>query len=54
MLPVLTRDAVRLAAIGENLAVALRTGRNAVVAYRFDYTEGTSYTRTWRTLVNRG
>jgi hypothetical protein len=54
MLPVLTRDAVRLAAIGENLAVTLRTGRNAVVAYRFDYTEGTSYTRIWRTLVEPG
>ena len=54
MLPVLTRDAVRLAAIGENLAVALRTGRNAVVAYRFDYTDATSYTRIWRTLVEPG
>jgi hypothetical protein len=54
MLPVLTRDAVRVAAIGENLAVVLRTGRNAVVAYRFDYTQGTSYTRIWRTLVEPG
>jgi hypothetical protein len=54
MLPVVTRDAVRLAAIGENLAVALRTGRNAVVAYRFDYTEPTGYTRIWRTLVEPG
>jgi hypothetical protein len=54
MLPVPTRDAVRLAAIGENLAVGLRTGRNAVVAYRFDYMEATSYTRIWRTLVEPG
>jgi hypothetical protein len=54
MLPVLTRDAVRLAAIGENLAVTLRTGRNAVVAYRFDYTEPTSYAPIWRTLVEPG
>ncbi len=54
LLPVVTRDAVRVAAIGENLAVALRTGRNAVVAYRFDYTEATSYTRIWRTLVEPG
>src|SRR5262249_42977373 len=54
MLPVLTRDAVRLAAIGENLAVTLRTGRNAVVASRFDYTEATSYARIWRTLVEPG
>ena len=54
MLPVLTRDAVRLAPIGENLAVALRTGRNAVVAYRFDYTEANGYVRRWRTLVEPG
>ncbi len=54
LLPVVTRDAVRVAAIGENVAVALRTGRNAVVAYRFDYTEATSYTRIWRTLVEPG
>ena len=54
MLPVPTRDAVRLAAIDENVAVGLRSGRNAVVAYRFDYTEATSYTRIWRTLVEPG
>ena len=54
LLPVFTRDAVRLAAIGENVAVALRTGRNAVVAYRFDYTAAGSYTRMWRTLVEPG
>jgi hypothetical protein len=54
LLPVFTRDAVRLAAIGENLAVALRTGRNAVVAYRFDYASATGSTRVFRTLVEPG
>ncbi|MGZ5676117.1 MAG: hypothetical protein ACXWHC_15080 [Usitatibacter sp.] len=54
MLPVFTRDAVRLAAIGENVAVALRTGRNAVVAYRFDFARPGGYVRTWRTLVEPG
>ncbi|MGZ5047047.1 MAG: hypothetical protein ACXWF0_07235 [Usitatibacter sp.] len=53
MVPIYTRDAARLAPIGENLAVALRTGRNAVVAYRFDRM-GAGYTRTWRTLVEPG
>lgn len=54
MLPVFTRDAVRLAAVGESLVVALRTGRNAVVAYRFEYAPPAGYARTWRTLVEPG
>ncbi len=54
MVPIYTRDAARLAPIGESVAVALRTGRNAVVAYRFDYVTSTGYTRTWRTLVEPG
>ncbi len=54
LLPVFTRDAVRIAAIGENLAVALRTGRNAVVAYRFDYRGADGYARVWRSLVEPG
>lgn len=52
--PVWTHDAARLAAIGENVAVALRTGRNAVVAYRFDYAAPAGYARAWRTLVEPG
>src|SRR4029078_13734392 len=32
MVPVLTRDAVRLAPVAAHVVVALRTGRNAVVA----------------------
>jgi hypothetical protein len=54
MLPVFTRDAVRLAAIGESVAVALRTGRNAVVGYRFEFARPGGYARTWRTLVEPG
>lgn len=57
MVPAFTRDAVRLASVGqagEALVVALRTGRNAVVAYRFDYTAAGGYARAWRTLVEPG
>jgi hypothetical protein len=53
LVPTATRDACRVAAIGEDLAVALRTGRNAVVAYRFARS-GAGYARTWRTLVEPG
>lgn len=54
LLPVYTRDAVRVAPIGENLAVALRTGLNATVAYRYQHAAGTGYQRAWRTLVEPG
>src|SRR4029079_17244140 len=54
LLPVYTRDAVRVAAIGEHLAVALRTGQNATVAYRYQHAAGTGYQRAWRTLVEPG
>lgn len=54
LLPFATRDAVRIAAVGEHLVMALRTGRNAVVAYRLDYARPFGYTRTWRTLVEPG
>ena len=53
MLPYYTRDAVRLAPMGEDLAVALRTGRLAVVAYRMRVA-GAAYSMTWRTLVEPG
>ena len=53
LLPVYTRDAVRIAAIGENLAVGLRTGRNATVVYRFDHAPG-GFARAWRTLAEPG
>ena len=54
MQPVLTHDAARVAPLGESLALILRTGRNAVVAYRFDPDAGGAYHNTWRTLVEPG
>jgi hypothetical protein len=54
MVTAFTRDAARLAPVGEGLVVALRTGRNAVVAYRFDFARPAGYARVWRTLVEPG
>lgn len=53
MSPLKTRDAVRIAPSGEHLGLALRSGANAVVAYRFDYAAG-RFTQRWRTLVEPG
>jgi hypothetical protein len=36
------------------VVVALRTGRNAVVAYRFEHASAAGYSQTWRTLVEPG
>jgi hypothetical protein len=52
--PALMHDAARVAALGESLAVVLRTGRNAIVAYRLDPDEGGAYRLAWRTLVEPG
>ena len=52
--PALMHDAARLAPLAESLAVVLRTGRNAVVAYRLDPDVGGAYRRAWRTLVEPG
>src|SRR5258708_950440 len=52
--PALMHDAARLAPLGESLAVVLRTGRNAIVAYRLDLDANGSYQRAWRTLVEPG
>jgi hypothetical protein len=52
--PALMHDAARVAPLGESLALVLRTGRNAVVAYRLDPDMSGSYTRSWRTLVEPG
>lgn len=53
MVPALMRNAIRLAPLGEDVGVALRTGRNAVVAYRYN-SAASGYTRAWRTLVEPG
>jgi hypothetical protein len=52
--PILMHDAARLAPLGEDLALVLRTGRNAVVAYRLGLDANAGYQRTWRTLVEPG
>ena len=52
--PALMHDAARLAPLDESLAVVLRTGRNAIVAYRLDPDSGGAYRRAWRTLVEPG
>jgi hypothetical protein len=52
--PVLMHDAARLASLGESLLLVLRTGRNAIVAYRLDPDAVGAYHRTWRTLVEPG
>ena len=52
--PVLMHDAARVVPLGESLALVLRTGRNAVVAYRLDLSGDGGYVRAWRTLVEPG
>jgi hypothetical protein len=52
--PALMHDAARLAPLGESLAVVLRTGRNAIVAYRLDRDVSGAYQRSWRTLIEPG
>jgi hypothetical protein len=52
--PPLMHDAARVAALGESLALVLRTGRNAIVAYRLDADANGNYQRAWRTLVEPG
>lgn len=46
----LSRDAGRLAATGEDVVVAARTGRHSVIAYGFTLEEQ-SFEAKWRTLV---
>jgi hypothetical protein len=52
--PALMHDAARLAPLGESLAVVLRTGRNAIVAYRLDPDLSGAYRQAWRTLIEPG
>lgn len=53
LVPFSSRDAVRVAAIGEEVALALRSGKNAVIAYRYRFVAG-GFDRQWRTLVEPG
>ncbi len=52
--PALMRDAARVTALGDSAVLVLRTGRNAVVAYRLDPDAGGAYHVGWRTLVEPG
>ena len=52
--PVLMHDAARLVPLGDSLVLVLRTGLNAVVAYRLDRDVTGGYRRAWRTLVEPG
>ena len=53
LVPAFSQDAARVAPIGEDIAVAVRTGLNAAVAYRYDRTAA-GFMRAWRTLVEPG
>ncbi|UGQ47737.1 hypothetical protein [Massilia endophytica] len=53
LLPYLTRDAARLAPLGEDAVLVLRTGMDAVVAYRLAHGDG-GFSQRWRTLVEPG
>lgn len=48
-----SRDAGRIAALGESSVVATRTGRHSVVVYGFGFDAG-SFEQAWRTLVVPG
>ena len=51
--PVLTGDAARVFALGDSVLLVLRTGLNAVVAYRLHDTVN-GYVQAWRTVVEPG
>ncbi|MFT7775498.1 hypothetical protein [Roseateles sp.] len=53
LLPYYTRDAARLAPLGEDVALAFRSGRNAVVLHRLGYS-GAGLSKQWRRLVEPG
>lgn len=54
LVPQSTRDAVELAPLGEDVLIAYRTGRNAVVAQRLTFGAGNTFQRRWRTVVEPG
>lgn len=54
LLPHYTRDAGRLAAIGEEVALAFRSGRHAVVLHRLGYTAAGGFAPQWRSVVEPG
>jgi len=54
LVPQGTRDAVRVEPAGEELLLALRTGRNAVIAQRLTFLGAGNFSRRWRTIVEPG
>ncbi|HEY1130851.1 MAG TPA: hypothetical protein VGF12_15710 [Roseateles sp.] len=54
LLPYYTRDSARLAALGEDVALAFRSGRHAVVLHRLAYAATGGFTGQWRSLVEPG
>lgn len=54
LLPYFTRDAARLAALGEDVALAFRSGRHAVLLHRLNYTPAAGFAKQWRRLVEPG
>lgn len=52
--PLQLRDAARLAALGEDVVVAFRNGRNTVVAMRWAHGADHRFTPAWRTVVEPG
>lgn len=53
LLPHATRDAARLAALGEDLLLAFRSGRHAVLLHRLAYGSA-GFEKRWRSLVEPG
>ncbi len=54
LLPYNTRDAARLAAVGEDLVLGLRTGRHAVLLHQLGYSAAAGFQKQWRSLVEPG
>ncbi|TFW17006.1 hypothetical protein E4L96_15180, partial [Massilia arenosa] len=56
MHPYATRDTARLAAVGDDIVLVLRTGRNAVIAYRLSQPAqaAAALAQRWRTVVEPG
>ncbi|MBH9579130.1 hypothetical protein [Inhella proteolytica] len=54
LLPHATRDAARLAPLGEDLALAFRSGRQAVVLHRLGWRAAAGFEPQWRRLVEPG
>lgn len=52
--PVYTHDAARVAALGEDVVLVLRSGLNTLLAYRLAYSADEGFQRAWRTLVEPG